>query len=149
MKLKVFVALVVVGLSVSSSVAGFEYPEVSTSLSTENDQPQDKKTVRTPNHRRLLPLSVPNLIHLWTGDADNANNSVGSSPGTLGTNTKFTNGKNGRCFDFDGSNAARVRLPGVNINTNVFPKFTSKCTKYVNKQCDFACLLLFLTKPFE
>lgn len=125
-------SLLVAGLlCVANLVEGIRSPTASVSLPGKKDHVDDgtgrisdQDSLGTPR-RRLLPLSVPGLIHLYTGDSSNANDAVGSAAGELGANTKFTAGRNGLGFDFDGTAAAMVTLP-VDINSNIFPKLTSK-----------------------
>ena len=67
-------------------------------------------------------IDLPGLIHLWSGEG-NANDSVGTSNGTLGANTTFETGYLGQAFSFDGSQGAVSSFP-VNINPNVLPQMT-------------------------
>jgi len=115
-------------LSIPNLVAGIQPPKASVSLAgkgRDDSDGDDWDVLRTPR-RHLQPLSVSGLIHLYTADSQNANDSIGSAAGTLGTTTKFARRDFfGFAFDFDGTRSAVVTLP-VNINSLVFPKLTSK-----------------------
>jgi len=120
-----FVVVAGLLLSVPSSTASTVSLAGSSKDRVHHDGGDDGLGTATRRHRQLLPLSVPGLIHLYTGDSSNANDSVGTADGEVGANTKFVAGRKGLSFDFDGTFAAPVRLP-VNINSSVLPKLTSK-----------------------
>lgn len=67
-------------------------------------------------------IDVAGLIHLWSGEG-NANDSVGSANGSLGSTTSFASGYIGQAFSFDGEQSSVAEFP-VNIGPSSFPQIT-------------------------
>jgi len=84
-----FVVVAGLLLSVPSSTASTVSLAGSSKDRVHHDGGDDGLRTATRRHRQLLPLSVPGLIHLCTGDSPNANDSIGAADSEVGTNTKF------------------------------------------------------------
>lgn len=67
-------------------------------------------------------IDVAGLTHLWSGEG-NANDSVGTANGTLGSTTTFATGYNGQAFSFDGQQSSIATFP-LDIGPITFPEIT-------------------------